>query len=172
VAITRNGGASSCVTPSTVTRRSAIASSKADWVRGVVRLISSASTIWAKTGPRRNSNSAVFGLNTEAPVTSVGSRSGVHWIRLNEQPTLLASARANMVLATPGTSSSSTCPSQSQETSESTICRRLPTITFSTLARIFLAVVVTSLMAASSVLVRTRRRLQSTSPPGGGPDPH
>ena len=55
---------------------------------------------------------AVFWLNTETPVTSVGSRSGVHWSRLNVQPTLRARARANMVLATPGTSSRRTCPSQ------------------------------------------------------------
>ena len=55
--MTRNGGPSWCVVPSTVTRLSAIASSSAACVRGVVRLISSASTIWAKTGPGRNSNS-------------------------------------------------------------------------------------------------------------------
>ena len=83
-------------------------------------------------------------LKTETPVTSVGSRSGVHWMRLNEQPTLRASARASMVLATPGTSSSNTCPPQNQETNDSTICRRLPTMTFSTLAMIFLAVAATS----------------------------
>ena len=70
----------------------------------------------------------------------------MHWIRLNEQPTLRASARASMVLATPGTSSSSTCPPQNHETSDRTICRRLPTMTFSTLAMIFLAVAGTSLM--------------------------
>ena len=146
VAITRNGGSSVCVIPSTVTRPSAIASNSDDWVRGVARLISSASTIWAKMGPGRNSNSAVFWLKIEAPVTSVGSRSGVHWTRLNEQPTLLARVRARMVLATPGTSSKRMCPSQNHETSDKMICRRFPTITFSTLAMIFFAVAITSIM--------------------------
>ena len=72
-------------------------------------------------------------------------------MRLNEQPTLAASARASMVLATPGTSSSRMCPSQNQETSDSTICDRLPTITFSTLPMIFLAVVATSAIATASL---------------------
>ena len=58
-----------------------------------------------------------------------------------------------MVLATPGTSSSRMCPSQNQETSDSTICDRLPTITFSTLAMIFLAVVATSAMVGSASVV-------------------
>ena len=70
----------------------------------------------------------------------------MHWMRLNEQPTLRASERASIVLATPGTSSSSTCPPQNHETTESTIWRRLPTITRSTLLMIFLAVEGTSLM--------------------------
>src|SRR6185295_13998694 len=90
---------------------------------------------------------AVLGLKIDAPVTSVGSRSGVHWIRLNDVPTLAASARASTVLATPGTSSSRMCPSQNQDTSDRTICDRLPTTTFSTLAMIFLAVVATSAIA-------------------------
>ena len=42
------------------TRVSAIASGSEAWVRGVARLISSASRICVKTGPGRNSNSAVF----------------------------------------------------------------------------------------------------------------
>lgn len=78
---------------------------------GVARLISSASTVWAKSGPGRNSNSVVFELKTEAPVMSVGRRSGVHWRRLKVAPTLWARARASMVLATPGTSSRRTWPS-------------------------------------------------------------
>ncbi len=35
---------------------------------------------------------------------SAGSRSGVNWMRETEQSTLRASARASMVLPTPGTS--------------------------------------------------------------------
>ena len=98
--------------PSTETLRSAIASSSAAWVLGVARLISSARKICAKIGPGRNSNSVVFGLKIEAPVMSVGSKSGVHCTRLNDAPTLLARARASIVLATPGTSSSRMCPSE------------------------------------------------------------
>jgi hypothetical protein len=99
-----------------------MASSSAAWVRGVVRLISSARTICAKIGPGRNSNSTVFWLKIDVPVTSVGSRSGVHWIRLNEAPKLAASARASIVLATPGTSSSRICPSQNHATSDKISC--------------------------------------------------
>ena len=64
----------------------------------------------------------------------------MHWMRLKVQPTLRASARASIVLATPGTSSSRMCPSENQATSDRTSCWRLPTITFSTLAMIRFAV--------------------------------
>ena len=60
VASTMNGSGSARVSPSTVIVRSCIASRSADWVRGVARLISSASTIGATSGPSRNSNSPVF----------------------------------------------------------------------------------------------------------------
>ena len=62
VASTRKGSGSGWVTPSTVTWRSSMASSSADCVLGVARLISSASTTLAKIGPGRNSNSLVFWL--------------------------------------------------------------------------------------------------------------
>jgi hypothetical protein len=80
-------------------------SSRALWVFGVARLISSARTTWAMIGPGRNSNSAVFWLKIERPVTSEGSRSGVNWMRRKEQPRLWLSALASIVLPTPGTSS-------------------------------------------------------------------
>jgi hypothetical protein len=48
--------------PSIVDWRSSIDSRRADWVFGVARLISSASTTWLKMGPGRNSNSWVFWL--------------------------------------------------------------------------------------------------------------
>ena len=51
VAITRNGASSSCVVVPLVTVRSCMASSSADCVFGVARLISSASTRLAKIGP-------------------------------------------------------------------------------------------------------------------------
>ena len=67
---------------STVTWRSSIASSSADCVFGDARLISSASTTLANTPPGRNSNSLVARFQTDTPVTSDGSRSGVNWMRL------------------------------------------------------------------------------------------
>ena len=57
VAMTMNGDGSSRVTPSTVIVCSSIASSSADCVLGVARLISSARTICAMSGPGRNSKS-------------------------------------------------------------------------------------------------------------------
>ena len=72
VASSRNGSGSSRVTPSTVTWRSAIASSSADCVFGVARLTSSTSTTFAKIGPARNSKSRVRWSKTDRPVTSVG----------------------------------------------------------------------------------------------------
>ena len=51
MAITRNGGSSSCVAVPLVTVCSCMASSSADCVLGVARLISSASTRCAKIGP-------------------------------------------------------------------------------------------------------------------------
>ncbi len=59
VASTWNGSGSGKVSPSTVTCRSCIASSSADWVLGGVRLISSASSSPVNSGPLRNSNSEV-----------------------------------------------------------------------------------------------------------------
>src|SRR5207247_10802743 len=51
VAMTKNGSSSRWRVPPMVTLCSCIASSRADCVFGVARLISSASTIWAKIGP-------------------------------------------------------------------------------------------------------------------------
>ena len=51
VASTRKGSGRAIVSPSTVTWRSCMASSRADWVRGVARFISSAKSTWLKTGP-------------------------------------------------------------------------------------------------------------------------
>ena len=86
--------------------RSAIDSSKADWVRGEARLISSASRMSAKTGPGRKRNSWVRGSKIETPRMSPGSRSGVNWTRLKTAPpTERAMALARVVLPVPGTSS-------------------------------------------------------------------
>ena len=88
-------------------------SSRADCAFGRARLTSSTTRMLAKIGPGLNSNSLVFGFQTESPVMSVGWRSGVHWMRETVAPSIEpASARASTVFAVPGTSSSSTCPLQ------------------------------------------------------------
>lgn len=60
VATTMKGSGSARAAPSTLTCRSSMASSRAAWVFGGVRLISSASSRLVNTGPSRNSNSAVL----------------------------------------------------------------------------------------------------------------
>ena len=100
--MTRNGAASGRVWPSIVTCRSAIASSSADCVLGGARLISSASSRLVKTGPGRNSNSALSARKTDEPVTSLGIRSGVNWMRPNSMSSTWANDRATSVLARPG----------------------------------------------------------------------
>ena len=111
VAITMNGVPSGWVSVSTVTWRSSMHSSRADWVFGEARLISSPSTMFAKIAPGLNSKSRCSWLKTFTPVTSVGSRSGVNWMRRNEQSIDRAIALASIVLPTPGTSSISRWPS-------------------------------------------------------------
>ena len=98
------------MTPSTVTCCSPMASSKADCAFGEARLISSASTMPENTGPGRNSKLPEFRSNTDVPVMSTGSRSGVNWMRPKLTATLRASALPRLVLPTPGTSSISTWP--------------------------------------------------------------
>ncbi len=57
----------------------------------------------AKIGPGRNSNRRSCGSQTDSPVTSVGCRSGVHWILETVAPSIEPpSARARTVLAVPG----------------------------------------------------------------------
>ncbi len=68
------------------------------------------------------------------PVMSAGSRSGVNWMRLTLQSTLLASALASIVLPTPGTSSTSRWPSASSTVVAISTASRLPSMTVSTAA--------------------------------------
>jgi hypothetical protein len=80
--------------PPTVTWRSCIASSSAACVLGGVRLISSARTTFAKTGPFRNRNSRSpverSSWITSVPVMSDGMRSGVNWMRLKLRSSVTA----------------------------------------------------------------------------------
>ena len=100
-----------------MTRCSCIASSSADWVFGVARLISSASTRLAKSGPGWNWNprSPPSSEMTLVPVMSAGIRSGVNWTRLNERSSTSLSVRISIVLPRPGTPSSSAWPPASTQ---------------------------------------------------------
>jgi hypothetical protein len=101
-------------------------SRSADCVRGVARLISSASSTFAKIGPGLNSNRRSVALKTLTPSKSDGIRSLVHWTRRNVAPTARANARASVVLPTPGTSSTSKCPRASAVTTERSTTSGLP----------------------------------------------
>src|SRR5437660_7508819 len=114
-----NGLASRFVTPSVVTCCSCMHSSRAAWVFGDARLISSTSSRFANTGPGRNSNSFDRWLNTFTPVTSDGSRSGVNCMRENETSSERASAFASIVFPTPGKSSRIRCPSLTRQSTQS-----------------------------------------------------
>ena len=89
-------------------------SSRADWVLGEARLISSTSRMFANTGPGLNSNSFERWLKTLTPVTSDGRRSGVNWSRENEQSTDRAIDFASVVFPTPGKSSMIRWPSDEE----------------------------------------------------------
>ncbi len=131
-----------------------MASSSADWVLGEARLISSPSTMCAKTAPGRNSKVLVRWSKTLTPVTSPGSRSGVNWMRCIVQSMLRARALASMVLPTPGTSSMSRWPSARRVTRDSRTASGLPEMTRSTLA----AMSATTARASSSVAAWRRAR--------------
>ena len=79
--MTKNGSLRVWIVPPTVTECSCIASSMADWVLGVARLISSARTICEKIGPRWNSNDRLpsgVSITMLVPMMSAGIRSGVN----------------------------------------------------------------------------------------------
>ena len=95
----------------TLTWRSCIASSSADCTLAGARFISSASTRLRNTGPGRNSKVPVSARNTSVPVRSAGSRSGVNWMRWKSASSSSASVFTAVVLARPGTPSTSTWPS-------------------------------------------------------------
>ena len=132
-----NGAPTGLPTPSIVTMPSSITSSSALCVFGLARLISSASTIEAKIGPGWKVNWPFDWSKICTPVTSEGSRSGVNWMREVVPSSVLASAFASTVLPVPGTSSSSTWPSETSAVSTSLMTCRLPTIALSTFATSF-----------------------------------
>ena len=114
-----------------MTWRSCIASSSAACVFGGVRLISSASSTFVNTGPRRKIELAAA-QRRSLPVTSDGSMSGVNWMRRKSSPSARDRADASSVFATPGTPSSSTCPPSETAASAVAVICSWPTTTFST----------------------------------------
>ena len=65
---------------------------------------------------------------------SLGSRSGVNWMRLNWQPSEAARLLASMVLPTPGTSSTRMWPWAMRAASVCSITAVFPTMTLDTLS--------------------------------------
>ena len=126
--MTKNGAGSARVSFSTVTWCSSIASSSALCVFGPARLISSASSTWANTGPGWKTNCSLLRSKTLTPTRSLGIRSAVNCTREKRSPSDTASACASVVLPTPGTSSISRWPPASRQAMQSSICGRLPTM--------------------------------------------
>jgi hypothetical protein len=96
-----------------------MASSSAACVFGVARLISSASTTFAKTGPRSKVNSRPEPASRmiSVPVTSAGIRSGVFWMRENSRSVTSETVRISDVFPSPGLPSSRAFPSHSMQAS-------------------------------------------------------
>ena len=137
-----------------VTCRSSITSKRAACVLAGARLISSTSTMSAKTGPAWKSKACVCMLNTVVPSTSLGMRSGVNWMRLKRVSMSRAMSRANNVLATPGTPSMSTWPSARMAVSTRSTVASCPTMTWLMLSRnwrIFSANCVRSILSVCSI---------------------
>src|ERR687892_274637 len=111
-----------------------MASSRLDCVFGVVRLISSASTMFVNSGPGLNTKSPRSAWYTVTPRMSDGSMSEVNWIRWNPPPMERASAAARVVFPTPGTSSISRCPRARRPMTARRIVSGLPTSAWATLA--------------------------------------
>src|SRR5690606_13313236 len=90
--------------------------------------------MFVKIGPGRVSNAAVCGLYSDTPRMSDGSRSLVNCTRRKLSPSAAASARASVVLPTPGMSSNSTWPRASSAASANRTTSCLPWNTVSTAA--------------------------------------
>lgn len=132
VARTKKGCGRAWVSPITVTRRSCMASSRADWVLGEARLISSASMMLAKTGPSWKTKvfAPFISWRTGVPVMSPGSRSGVNWTRRAVRASALESPLTSSVLPRPGSPSSRMWPRASTPMRTSSMRSSLPNSTW------------------------------------------
>ncbi len=83
-----------------------------------------------KIGPGTNSNAPLSAMSKiDEPVTSLGIRSGVNWMRLKLQVEAAASARATSVLPSPGAPSMRTCPRATRPTRSPSTSSSWPTTT-------------------------------------------
>ncbi len=130
MANTRNGLGRGKLSSPRVTCRSSMASSRAACTLEGARLISSASSRFAKMGPRLGVKVSCLGSKMRVPTTSLGSRSGVNWMRRKLVWLAEASVLMVRVFARPGRPSSSTWPRQSRATSRRFSSWGWPTITF------------------------------------------
>ena len=136
VAMTTKGWGTGRLTPSTVTCPSSMASSRADWVRLVARLSSSAKNRLHSTAPGWYSILPVSLFSMEKPVMSEGITSGVNCTRLYCRLRALEKARAMVVLPTPGISSSRMWPRARMASSTLASTWSLPTTAFFTSVKI------------------------------------
>ena len=109
--MTKKGGLSPKLSSPMVTCRSCMASSRADCTLAGARLISSAKTKLANTGPFLMLKSFSLMLYIIVPTTSAGSKSGVNCTRLKEALIALLKELMASVFASPGTPSKRICPS-------------------------------------------------------------
>src|SRR3954470_10355414 len=132
VASTKNGSGNAWRTPAAVTWCSCMASSRAAWVFGGVRLISSARIMFANTGPctkviRRPSE---LSWRISTPVMSAGIRSGVNWMRWNLRWKICAIDLTKRVFASPGAPVIRQWPPANKAISNSSIISFWPMMTF------------------------------------------
>ena len=129
-----------------------MASNRAAWVFGGVRLISSARITLLNSGPSRKRKSRApvlrFSSITSVPVMSAGMRSGVNWMRLKVRFSARLSVLIMSVLARPGTPSSRQCPRLNSEINNSSITSLWPTMTWANWSMIFCRALPSRSMAA------------------------
>ncbi len=128
VASTKNGCDSLWVTPAAVTDFSCMASNKAAWVFGGVRLISSAKIMFEKTGPGINLK-LLSSPNISEPIMSEGIKSGVNCMRLKLRSSTCDTVCTNKVFARPGTPTSRQWPLLKIDISTNFTTSSCPTIT-------------------------------------------
>ena len=123
-----------------VTWYSCIACKSAACVLGGVRLISSARTMLAKTGPlikRKARFPASPSSIISVPIISDGIRSGVNWIRLKGSSRIRANVLMSSVFANPGTPTSKQCPCEKSAIRSCSMTSSCPMIRFLSWFKIF-----------------------------------